>query len=328
MLSFKTFITEARAGGYDDEHALVHLWNNVTSHPEAKKMISHPDAGLIQQEIEKAKKDPKHPLNAARAPAAGFTGGNTENHEAYYKELHHAASTVHALANHPTLKKAALAGAQAEVTGASSKGKLSDLWKKHGAGNATSKADIKINHKTKTGTTSYPVSLKKGDAQLMSAQPEEFGATYEHAFNEHMKQNPQLTQKHKKKVMDRVEKIKTNLRAMKTAPREEHHALAAEAQAHLDAIHKDHPDLLKHVAYEASTGHGKFGHGQEGTARLLVTSLPDGAHIHDTETNNEPIVTKHPRIGLPKNSSDPKKPRRPGVMRLDYIAKRNKKARK
>jgi hypothetical protein len=304
MRSFLNFITEARKSGYDDEHAITHLWNSTVNHPNAKKLFSG-DHNNISDEIEKAKNDPSHPLHHSNAPKDGYTGGR-ENHEAYYNELHHAAATVHSLGNHPVFKKSRLNKERAEVTG-SARGSLSSTWKSHKAKNTTSKADVKIGE--------HGISVKKGDSQLMSAQPEEFGATYEHAANEHMKTHPNFTAEHKKKVMERVAKVKDNLAKMSSAKREDQHKLRDEAQQHIKDIHDEHPGLLSHVVHEASTGHGKFGQGATGTARFLVTSTKGGAHIHDTETQKQPISTKIPRVALPKGKS------RPGNVKLDYKAK-------
>ena len=302
-------IIEAKGSGYDDEHATVSVWNHVIGHKNEKKLIKSADA--IHHEIDSAKKDSKHPLNFKNAKE-GFTGGKKPEHESsYYNELHHAAETVHSLANHPGFKDSVKAKARAKVAGAS-RGKLSDTWKNAGAKNATSKADIEIGNRGESHHKS--ISLKKGDSQLMSAQPEELHATYEHATNEHMKSDKKFTAKHKEQVMKYVKKIKEHLSSMAGAKPEKQREHRDKAQALVNKIHDEHPNLLSHVHHEASTGHGKFGHGQEGSARYLVTSTPKGAHVHDTETNHEPIVAGRPRIALPKGSG------RPGNAKIDYKA--------
>lgn len=308
-----TVLNEASAkSGYNDEHAVAHLWNSITSHPNAKHLLKHVDN--IKEEIEKAKKDKKHPLNVKNAPSEGFKGG-VKNAEAYYNELHHAAATVHGLANHPSFKEAVKRKLVAKVSGAKKikSEQLSHTWQSSGAKDGTSKADIEIGER---GSEHFhPISLKKGDSQLMSAQAEEFHATYEHATSEHMKDNPKFKEHHKKVVMEKVAQITKHLKAMAGAHPEKQRSHRDKAQGLIDSIHKDHPGLLHHVAFEAATGHGKFGHNQTGTARHLVTSLGTGAHIHDTHTGNEPIVIDTvPRVALPKGEG------RPGNVKLDYRA--------
>jgi len=313
-MAFLEYITEARGSGYDDEHATAHLWNHVINAKNAKTLIGHKNSDQIKNEIEKARENPNHPLNVQNAPHAGHTGGKI-NHDAYYAELQHAASTVHSLANHPSFKNAVKLKLEAKVAG-SSRAKVSPLWQKNGAKNATSKADIVIG--SRESGEHHPISLKKGDSQLMSAQPEEFVATYDHATNEHMRTNPSFTQAHKNKIMNAIREVGKHMQKMKGKKPAAQGKLREEAQEVVTAIHKAHPGLLKHVHFEAATGHGKFGYGEEGTARHLVTSMPDGAYIHDTLTGHEPIIAGVPRIALPKGEG------RPGNAKIDYKAMRAK----
>lgn len=303
MLTFLNFLLEAKGSGYDDEHATANLWNHATENPGTAKSPEH-----LKAEIEKARKDKKHPLNFHNQ-SEGFTGGKKPEHEeAYYNELHHAAHTVHALSNHPSLKAAFKNKAKASVAGAT-KGKLTDKWKKSGATNSTSKADIVISNKNHH----HPISLKKGDSQLMSAQGSEFAATYDHATDEHMKVNKKFTAAHKKKVMDGISQVNEHLSAMSGAAPEQQRKHRDAAQKIIDGIHSQHPDLLSHVHHEAATGEGKFGgKGSAGSARVLVTSTPNGAHVHDVETKKDPIIAGHPRVALPKGSG------RPGNVKVDY----------
>lgn len=315
MLTFNEhkLLTEATKSGFSDEHALANLWNHAVQHKDSAKLLAHPEH--LHAEIDKAKKDKTHPLNIANVHH-GFTGGKKPEHsEAYYKEIHHAAEAVHGMASHPSFKQAVKEKHHARVTGAEA-GTLSHTWVKSGAKNKTSKADIVLEHpKTKKGVG---ISLKKGDAQLMSAEPNEFHATYSHAVAEHGKANKKFTPEHQKKVMASVEKVQHNLNAMKsTTNKDEQRKLRDEAQSHINKIHAEHPDLLHHVAHEASTGHGKFGHEQTGTARHLVTTIAGHApHIHDTVTQNHPIEVGTPRVALPKGSN------RPGNVKLDYKTKK------
>lgn len=308
------FITEASSkSGYNDEHATAHLWNHITSSPDSNKFLNHENPDLIRIEIERAKDEPEHPLNHKNAPKEGFHKG-VRNADAYYSELHHAADVVHALANHPSFKDAVKRRMKAFVAG-NERVKLSDLWKQNGAseGSATAvgKADIIIGDRS---GDHHAVSLKKGNAQLMSAEPQEFVSTYDHATNEHMKVNPDFKQKDKDKVMHAVRELSKHLNAIAGKKRTLQERMAKEGDELLKAIHSAHPGLAKHVHFEAATGHGKFGYNGTGTARYLVTSKASGSHVHDTITNNEPIIAGTPRVSLPKNEG------RPAVVRADYRA--------
>jgi len=298
ILSFTDFLTEANKGGYSDEHALVHVWNHVSG---TNKNAMH--------EAEKAKKDPNHPLSFKKAEH-GFTGGEKQIHhkEAYHKEIDHAARAVESMKKHPEFAKSHKNGEKAEVKGAS-RGKLSDTWREHGAGNATSKEDIRIGK--------HAVSLKKGDSQLMSAEHAETKAVYHHATGEAVK-NKHMSHEQAQNVRKKIAKVAGHLESMKhTTSEEEKRKHRDAAQKHIDEIHSSHPHLIHHVAHEASTGHGKFGgEGSEGSARFLVTTTHHGdVHVHDTKSNNEPIVHGNPRVALPKGSG------RPGNLKLDYRVK-------
>jgi hypothetical protein len=350
--SFSEFLTEAAAkSGYSDEHATAKLWNHIVSHPNAATILSHPDHSEVLEEIEKAKKDPKHPLNIKNTSKDGFVGGKV-NEKGYYDELKAAATTVHGLANHPRFAKAVKNKAQIRVTG-NTPGKLTDTWNKNGAKNATSKADLVIEDKNER----HGISLKKGDAQLASAEPNEMLATYDHATNKHMaEKDSEFTEEHKKDVVKKMRQVGEHMTAMKgtalrdevlkkakangekleddevlkrvTAKQKEH---LKKGQEILNGIHRDHPGLIKHISFEAATGHGKFGEEQEGSANVLVTSTPDGPHIHDTDTSKEPIEIGAPRLALPKSTYSRSKgtwSNRPGNFKLDYKAIRTPKKKK
>jgi hypothetical protein len=315
MLSFLGFLTEATKSGYSDEHALARVWNHAVTHPDAKKLLS--SHANLKSEIDKAKSDPNHHLNFANQKE-GFTGGvkKPEHEEAYYKELHHAAHAVAGFAQHPAFKEAIANKEKAQVSGADA-GTVSDTWKKHGAKNATSKADVKIG---KIG-----LSLKKGAAQLMSAESNELRATYDHATTQHMKENSKFTSEHKQHVMDKIHQIGKHMEAMKGANMATQKQHQAHAQKLADEIHNDHPGLMNHVAHEAATGQGKFGGaGSTGSSDVLVTTHEGAApHIHDVKTNNSPIHVKPKlRIALPKGRDKATGlGTRGGNAKLDYTTK-------
>jgi hypothetical protein len=293
------YIEEAKGSGYDDEHALAHVWNHTTgTHKNAVK------------EVEKAKTDESHPLHFKNASHEGFVGGHkkAEHKHAYHKELEHAAKAVESIKKHPTFKKSHEAGDKAEVKG-KDRGALSHTWHHHGAKNATSKEDISIGK--------HKISLKKGDSQLMSAEGAETKATYHQATSEAIKHG-HMTHKEAEEVHHKIHKVAHHMDAMKHSKSDketEHHK--EEAQKHINEIHHKHKHLLQHVAHEAATGHGKFGgEGAKGTARHLITTTKHGdTHVHDTKTGKDPIEVGIPRVAKPKGHG------RPGNLKLDYRVK-------
>jgi hypothetical protein len=293
---------------FNDEHAVAKVWNHMISNGITKKED-------IMGELESAKKNKEHPLNFSNTGDEGMSGGKkTDSHfDSYHDEIQRAGHTVAGLANHPSFKDAVKKKLVARVTGAD-RGNLSDTWTTNNAKDRTSKADVILSD-PKTKKDYHPISLKKGDSQLMSAQPEEMMAIYHHAANEHMKTDQTFNNEHKNNVIKQISQVQKHMNAMKTASETEKDSLVSKAQSIINNIHKNHPGLINHVAREASTGHGKFGKNQVGTARYLVTALPDGAHVHDTEINHEPIVPNAvPRIAKPKGGG------RPGNIKLDYRA--------
>lgn len=315
MLSFRGYLNEALASGYSDEHALARVWDHAVQHKDAKKLLSSHEN--LKNEIDNAKTDPAHPLNFANQKE-GFTGGvkKPEHEEAYYKELHHAAHAVAGFAQHPAFKDAIKNKETAHVSGADA-GVVSDTWKKHKAKNATSKADVRIGN--------IGLSLKKGAAQLMSAESNELRATYDHATAQHMKSNPNFTGEHRTQVMDKIHQIGKHMESMKGADMATQKQHQAHAQKLADEIHDQHPGLMDHVAHEAATGQGKFGgEGSAGSADVLVTTHAGAApHIHDVKTNNSPIKVKpRLRIALPKGRDKATGlGTRGGNAKLDYSTK-------
>lgn len=299
-----SIVTEAKASGYDDEHAFVNVWNHSVHNPKLLK-----SKASLHADIDSAKTDKKHPLHFDNQ-TNGFTGGKKQEHrDAYYSELHHAADSVHDIANHPAFADSVKNKHEASVAGAS-RGSLSKTWVQHGAKNTTSKADVTIG----SGKHLKTLSLKKGDAQLMSAGKEETSATYDHAM-QGMVAHGHATPAQHLEVMKHMKTVSSHIAAMKTAKNaDEQIAHKNKAQDIINKIHKDHPKLIRYVTHEAATGHGKFGTHGSGTARFLVTTGKGGAHVHDSETNDvgHESTLPIPRVALPKGSG------REGNVKLDY----------
>jgi hypothetical protein len=284
-----------------DEHALEVVWNHTTG----------TNRNAVE-EVERAKRDRSHPLHFDNAKLNMFKGRrrrNTERHKnAYYAELEYAAKNVESLKQHPIFKKSHKRGEVANTRG-KFKGVISSSWTNLGTTDRSSKEDVRI------GT--HRISLKKGQAsQLMSAQNTGIKGIYHHATEQAVKQG-NMSKREAEEVRNKIQKVTKHLESMRGNTPEEQERHKAAAQRHIDEIHSQHRTLIHHIAHEAATGHGKFGgKDNEGTARFLITTSNDGVHVHDTETNHEPIEVGTPRVSLPKDK------RRPGVLRLDYTPKK------
>lgn len=326
-VSVRQILREGSSTGFSDEHAVAKVWNAASGLPnkERDKVMKSPKT--LQDWIAKAKTDENHPLHISHHfGTEGFRKGDMSNLDGYHKELHDAAYMVHALTNHDSalegkksLKQAFAERAPAKVTGAS-KPVISDDWKSKGGSDATSKADLVISDRDMGGEHHHTISLKKGDSQLMSAQSGEFRTTMHAAIDNYTKDA-----KVRKNLKDRVENFaqlqKTHRNAKNDAERDQ---LVAQKQKIINDIHKEHPELLQHVAYEAATGHGKFGHGAEGTAQYLCTFDDKGyGHVHNTETSTEPIAVSTIRAAKGKGTNSDGTFRE-GTARMDYKIVRDK----
>lgn len=260
--------------GYNDEHATKHVWNRAVG-----KGISH-DLNKMKADIEDAKTNTKHPLHFDHASAEGFLGKKkTEKHkEAYYKELHTAAHTVHALSNHPDFKEAVKQKHVAKVMGGE-RGTVSETWKKHGATDrgGVSKADLAIGPKGKENN-GIKLSLKKGGgSQLASPGPEEASAMHDHAAHhmlskesEYAKHSPKQKAQVHSEIMGHVSKMVKHMNAARGKEGDDLKHHITEANKHLDAIHDAHPKLNHYLRHEATTGQGKFGKGSAHAAQHIV----------------------------------------------------------
>ena len=276
MQKFKSFIAEsivllseaARVSTYSDEHAFASVWNHGVS------TGSH-DAQHLTNEIEKAKKNPKHPLSIENNSAVGFKKGtDTTSQEAkdhYYGELHKAAHTVGGLMSHPDFAAASKKKEKASVAGAS-RGELTDLWKSHNAGDRTSKADVHIGDPKKpTIRMSYKDS---GGSQLAAAGPEHMSATVHQATDQMLKQKVKgFTSEHQQKIMKHMKTLAKHMNAARDASDEsERETSLVKAQAAHKSMMAIHPDLATHIAREAASGAGQFGENSPSAASHLVSS--------------------------------------------------------
>ena len=308
-----------KAASYNDEHAHVHIWNHMTDIG-----IAH-DKDAMMRELERIKKDKKHPLHFNNISQEGFTGGRrTEAHKAsYHEELENAIHTVHGFANHPDFKNAVTNRHRARVTGGG-RGEVSEIWKQYGATKgATSKTDIAIENPNSKGTKGIKISLKKGaGSQLMSAGPEENNAVHHVAADDMLANHPnysKLSQEQKKKIhadiMSHVKESGRHLDNMRTAKESELPELRKKAQAAMDRVHKKYPELNNFVRKEATTGRGKFGANSPYAASYIVKSASGKKGVSIKHVDKMEYDGPKPRASLPKGMSGGS--RRSGNMKLD-----------
>lgn len=292
---FRQFINEMAfaATGVNDEHAMAHLWNHGIQ-KYGKKHLDNPD--LIHKDIDSAKNNPNHPLHHSNFNPSGFVNNNPHGKEnAYYKELHSSVAGYHALATHAKLAKRHAEKHPMEVSG-SGRGQLSDLWKKHNAGNATSKADLVIRN-PKNSTDQHGISVKKGPSQIMSGHHAEWAATVE-AASKKAGHSP----KQHSDVMNHVNQMG------KLAHNFENQSPVARAKriekikAFHHNLHQKYPNLANHITHEATTGEQKF-KTPEGRAHMILHHGSGGAHVTDMTSSTPPsIVSKH-RVSLKSHGS-------------------------
>jgi hypothetical protein len=271
MFRFLSFLTEAaRTSSFSDEHAFAHVWN----HSVQKGKMN------VEADIEAAKKNPKHPLSfetyVAKHGSKGFKSGtdlgSSQAREHYNSQIQHAAQTVSGMASHRDFKAAHESGHLASVAGAAKNATLSDTWKKHGATDTTSRADIHI------GDTKNPsgirVSYKHyGGSQLASAQSKQTAATIEHAANQLHKTDTSFTKQKHQQVIGHLDELKKGMQAVRNAKNDQERDVHL---AHVTAIHKKilgiHPGLANHIAREAATGQGQFGPNSQHSATHVVSN--------------------------------------------------------
>lgn len=303
--SISKVLSEGKAPTYNDEHAHANVWNHMVD-----KGIAH-DKEAMLKELQKAKKDKKHPLHFDNASPEGFIGGEktSAHQESYYNEIETAVHTIHALAQRPELR-AAIKGQHRAVVQGGARGELSELWKKHGASTsgATSKADISIVNLRNPKAKGIKLSMKKGGgSQLMSAGPEETSAVHEHAVIDMLANHPSYKklsadQKYEihNKVMTAMKTVSKHLNGMKTATRDQMYKHRDAAQKAIDKIHDEHPELNNYVRKEATTGIGKFGADSPYSASFLVTSAAGKKEAKVQHADEIDYSGPRPRVSLPK----------------------------
>jgi hypothetical protein len=343
MKTYKQFMSDYYfivEGKYSDEHAHRKVWNHFMVHKKhGKEVRGHLDSGdhdkaleHMKSEVEKAKKDPKHPLSFEKSKR-GFTGTKESGDKSsYHKELDNAVHGVHALATKDRrTSNAAKQRKPMRVTGAG-KSDLTKEWKKSGAKNQTPKRDLEI-HDPKNKKYGIGISQKKsGGSQLMSAGPEETHATIKHAAKKLAKsmiksgKSKEEASAVKSDIEKRSSRASRAIKAMERGSRERKDALKKVAQRHIDKMHDAHPHLAKHIGSEASSGEGKYGKkvsAGSGRAEILLKNADVGkkksAEVHDIKHRERSGVGGKLRAAMPKSDKvNPKTGKtRSGNVKLD-----------
>jgi hypothetical protein len=195
------------------------------------------------------------------------------------------------------------------VTGASSSGEVSALYRSHGATNATSKTDVAIGGED--GSEGIKLSMKKGGgSQLMSGGPEEMAAVHDYAARQMLAKHPQY------KRLSKVEKDKIHSGIMKKVaaagkladsarhlPATQHGDIVKRAQSHMDAIADEHPALNHFLRKEAATGEGKFGKGSHSAASFLVKSSTESGGAKVSHVDDIDFTGPRIRVAKPKGKN-------------------------
>ena len=310
---------------YNDEHAHRKVWNHFIVHGKFGKTVSDAlstdETGTalshMKSEIEKALKDPKHPLSFERAKRGFPSKGKDEgSRDSYNKELRDAVSGVYALATQKKFRRAVSGQQPARVTGGSDpNAQLSRTWRSGGGTNKTPKGDLEIynprNPKERRG-----VSMKKGGgSQIASAEPGEMNATYKSASKTvAQRYHSQKPKDQRREIVNdirrRAGKAARMLQRMKTGSPEGNEMRKKASQRIIDRLHKDYPNLTRHVSQAAASGDPKFGgRNAPGTAETILTGV-----YKDKPATAKPIEQQTsvlPRMAKPKGRN------RPGNQKID-----------
>lgn len=318
MLRFRHFFIESANKesklSFSDEHALAKMWN----HGIDSGNFNHDH---LQQEIERAKKDPKHPLSfESHVKNYGRDGfkktKSPQEKEHYYKQLQNTSRVASDLGNHKDFAEARKKKMKAAVAGATHGGILSDTWKKHNATNRTSRADITI------GNGHRRISLKMGEgSQLASMEPNQMMATFDHASKQLSLEDKTHNSERHKELMDHVSKIADHMNAMKGSKTEQQRDThLAKMQETFSSLTQKFPKIIHHVAREAVSGNGQFGKDSPSTATHIVSYTKEKSkikHVDDIDDSDYTKIRPAKGKGQTGKSGDPDRQYRPGSLRID-----------
>lgn len=208
----------------------------------------------------------RHPQGVLKYAEDHMMSGHAE----YDAGTRAAASAAQAIMNHETKEHGAVRDIfkkrTAEIARSGiQKAEVQPEYKKLGGKNPTSRADIAIRD-TESGAN-HSFSVKKGSAQVASAESGEFTALGHAAVDKYTK-DPKV----RADLKARIKKIAAIQKASETAANDdEYREHSKKANNLLQKLRKEHPQWEHHVSAEASTGHAKFGKGREGSADNMLS---------------------------------------------------------
>jgi hypothetical protein len=329
MKTFKEFIFICeKLNKTHDENSQSKIWNYFianTDNTTIRDLLLSKDfeeaEKEIKKEVEKAKKEPDHPLNFNNAGEEEFAkaqGRESSDEEPYNNFLDDSISGLLALSKQKKIRGAIEKGFPSRVTG-SGAADLSKKFKTAGGVDKTPKGDLEIynpdNPKDRRG-----ISMKKGaGAQLASAEGGELKGMYKIAAQKfvkrfHSDKTKEERQKIEKEIMDDAERLSAIGRLQKTADDapdsdKQKQSLKDVSQGISDKLLDKYPQFERLLSQVATSGKGKF-KGDEGTAGIVLTGKNK-----DKEASAKPSEQQksaRPRLALPKGRN------RPGNLKIDY----------
>jgi hypothetical protein len=291
---------------YNEEHAIANMWNHSVPHG------LHNSVERMHAEIEKAKKDPNHPLSFEKAGREGFLGKDKNAHgakEAYFSQQKTAAHTVHALGKDKDISNKIKSGNHKMSVLGDQLGNLSSTYTgygvKQGSKSATSKSDVKIG----SGKGAIGASIKKsGGGQLASSGSSEFRGLVHAAANK-MLEHGHITHEQHGQMLAHAAKIAEVQAHGKTAHSEEHDENVKQGQQHLNNLLAVHPKVNEYLRREATTGEGKFDTDQQEPVRPthLIMHGENASVSNISNSKHDFISKKQPRFAKGKGGTTGKR---------------------
>lgn len=295
---FETYLILEKRGEptYNYEVALERLYNHLIkgdnkANVTGKRMrlaVSKGDMNtvtdIIAQELDKAEKDPKHPLHFSNASDEGFTGGKkTDDHRnSYYQNLRDQAFTVLNDVQSRSGRSLGSRGFVAKREGESKVELTPAAQRLYDKLQDTSKPDITFSHPTRPEQQSKTSLKKASGAVSASSGAEETYGNLGIAIDSAIKKGLKSGDISKDQVpglqfsaMSLAGKIREIMRGSKGKDKEQQaKELRPEVEKNLGDLEKIIPGVTKETGIEQLTGKGKYGSG--GVDRMLTTGRGGG----------------------------------------------------
>jgi DNA-directed RNA polymerase subunit F len=354
MKSFEDFILEAKYHNlliegpkppdYNYEEAFVRLYNYLIGSEDKKSRVgkqirsliirsrpgedSAEQAGimndivsLIAREVNKAEKDPNHPLHFNNIPNVGFNrGGKTPAHQtAYYEKLNGQKYTFLNLIRSKSGQKMGAQGLLA-IRAGGEKTPLSPRGEKvYGKSSDTSKADVLF--KDSSGEVVHTSSLKDvGGSVFASSGPEETKGNLlmgMYASLDSRLENNEIDQNEYDKLVERGTQLASEIALKMTtkglSKEEEKKIINPEIDSRglfktMGDFEDSFPGVSEYVAKEQITGKGKYGQGVDSVLKTNKGGeLIEFPEFLSTFVNQRFRTSKHGEKGNVSVAADAKK---------------------